>query len=199
MYGVGLHIVFIDANVLYSRTLRDWTLLSAAHPDIEAFQVRWSEDVLVEATYHLRRRHPEWNSAKIESVRRKLEQAFRDCRVTGYPAASDFSGSDPNDQHVHSAAVHCGADIVLTSDPAGLFPAGGGGDALPYEVWLPDDFLCWLDSYAWDVVHHVVREQSRFWARHHGEARLPEALEAAGAPLFADRVREHIREIALRG
>ncbi|MEU8071757.1 hypothetical protein AB0B20_18585 [Micromonospora sp. NPDC049151] len=41
-------LVFLDANVLYSRTLRDWISLLALEGDCTVFDLRYSEDVLSE-------------------------------------------------------------------------------------------------------------------------------------------------------
>ncbi|MFF5084379.1 hypothetical protein ACFY36_45665 [Actinoplanes sp. NPDC000266] len=47
--------VFADANVLYSRCLRDWLVLMALDSHYTTYEPRWSEAVLAEAFYHLRR------------------------------------------------------------------------------------------------------------------------------------------------
>ena len=65
MLGVGPHGVFVDANVLYSRTLRDWLGLLYTLPEYPLFQVYWSEDVLAETLYNLRRSHPEWPGVRL--------------------------------------------------------------------------------------------------------------------------------------
>ncbi len=57
------HAVFVDANVLYSRTQRDW--LGLLHRDTDAFEVFWSEDVITEALYHLRKKHQDWDGGQI--------------------------------------------------------------------------------------------------------------------------------------
>ena len=51
--------VFVDANVLYSRCLRDWLIMMALDSHYTAYELRWSEAVLAEAFYHLRREHPD--------------------------------------------------------------------------------------------------------------------------------------------
>jgi hypothetical protein len=43
--------VFVDANVLYSRCLRDWLILMALDSHYTAYAPRWSEAVLAEAFY----------------------------------------------------------------------------------------------------------------------------------------------------
>lgn len=199
MYGQGLHTVFVDANVLYSRTLRDWFFLMGMSGAGEIYRVRWSEDVLVEALYHLRREHPTWNSGQIEDVRSKLETGFADCKVTGFDVSTDAGPPDPHDLHVHSAALACGADIVLTADVPYLSWWEEKSDHLPYEAHDPDSFFCLVEDSAPDIVVDTIHKQSVYWAMHKGEARLVETLQAAGAVEFADRVARHLRRIALRG
>jgi hypothetical protein len=41
--------VFVDANVLYSRCLRDWLVLMALDSQHTVYRLRWSEAVLAEA------------------------------------------------------------------------------------------------------------------------------------------------------
>jgi len=45
--GTGPYSVFVDANVRYSRTLRDWLGMLYTTPDTPPFVVHWSEDFLV--------------------------------------------------------------------------------------------------------------------------------------------------------
>ena len=44
----GAASVFVDANVWYSRTRRDWLGMLYTVPEVPAFQVHWTEDVLAE-------------------------------------------------------------------------------------------------------------------------------------------------------
>ena len=50
--------VLIDANVLYSRTLRDWILLLEIESEARMFKVHWTEDILAEVLYRTRRKSP---------------------------------------------------------------------------------------------------------------------------------------------
>lgn len=120
----------MDANVLYSRTLRDWLALLQLSSPGEIYTVYWSEDVLAETIYHLRRSHPDWGGAKITSVRDRIVRTFEGGRVDDFKIDGSFPGSDANDQHVHAAAVACQADFVLTCD-GGSFVADQDRDAMP--------------------------------------------------------------------
>ncbi len=76
-------IVLLDANILYSRTLRDWIALLQNHSE-GLFSVAWTEDIMVETLYHLRKDHPLWSDAQIGGLRRKLEKPSQ---VDRFPAS----------------------------------------------------------------------------------------------------------------
>ena len=50
--------VFVDANVLYSKTLMDWLFLLKLH-NPGMFQVHTTEDVCAEVLANMRSRHPQ--------------------------------------------------------------------------------------------------------------------------------------------
>lgn len=115
--------MFVDANVLYSRTLRDWLALLRGDSSGELYTVYWSEDVLAEAIYHLRRNHRDWSGGKITRIRDLLAAAFEGGRVDDFTIDGSFPGSDADDEHVHAAAVACSAEIILTCDGGFLWQA----------------------------------------------------------------------------
>ncbi|MEU4789705.1 PIN domain-containing protein [Micromonospora tulbaghiae] len=116
-------LVFLDANVLYSRTLRDWVSLLALEGDCAVFDLRYSEDVLAEWMYRLRRKRPEHSEQAIGGQRRRFVQAFPYGLVTGYSPNDVPCPPDPDDRHVLAAAVHGRADILVTDDRR-AFPPG---------------------------------------------------------------------------
>lgn len=182
--------VLVDANVLYSRTLRDWLIM------IEVlggpYKVYWSEDILAEALYHLRREHPDWDGGKIASIRAKIVDALEGGRVEDFVVDGSFPG-DPHDRHVHAAALACHADIVLTADSG--FTDQAMADALPYEVYLPDAFFVLVDDSTPHVVRNVARRQAIYYYQRYGSADLCASLLNAGCPRFAERVRQRLLEI----
>ncbi|WP_229794929.1 PIN domain-containing protein [Saccharothrix coeruleofusca] len=188
----------MDANVLYSRTLRDWLALLQLESAEEIYTVYWTEDVLAEVIYRLRRRHPTWSGAKITSVRDLIAKTFEGGRVDDFTIDGSFFGKDGDDQHVHAAAVACQADIVLTGDN-GFFATGCDADARPYEVYKPDDFFMLVDDSAPHLVQRVTREQTLYWVRKGGRADLAGKLVEAGCLRFAERVRAHQGRLSLPG
>jgi predicted nucleic acid-binding protein len=189
----GVHRVFVDANVLFSRTLRDWLALLYLQGDRSVFAVFWSEDVLAEVLRNLRREHPDWDGRQIVAVREKIAGTFEVGLVVDFVVDGSYAGGDPHDAHVHAAAVACGADLLLTCD-VGHFP-----ETPEYEAITPDHFFCLVDEAAPMLVREVVRDQARYWGIKRGEADLAGYLARAEAHGFAGRVHRHLQAIALTG
>lgn len=188
--------VFLDANVLYSRTVRDWLGLLYTDEVFEPpFHAYWSEDVLGEAIYHLRRKHPTWDGAKIAMIRDHIASTFENGRVTDFAIDGSYAGADPGDAHVHAACVSCGADYLLTENGRD-FPQGLA-DELPYEVLTPDEFLQLVDDAFPQLVARAVQKQIAYWARRTGDVDLDGSLRKANCPGFAVRVVGHLRQQAL--
>jgi predicted nucleic acid-binding protein len=183
--------VLVDSNVFYSRTLRDWVGLLYTLRDDPVFQVFWTEDILAEVIYHLRRDHPDWDGARISSVRDKIARTFEVGRVVDFVVDGSYQGTDPHDAHVHAAAIACFAHVVLTCNTDD-FGAALERDALPYEVMSPDGFFTLIDDLAPDVVAEAAHDDAKYWFARTGQANPPERLRAAGAPDFAERVRRHL-------
>lgn len=183
--------VFVDSNVFYSRTLRDWLGLLYTRRENPVFQVFWTEDVVAEVIYHLRRRNPGWDGAHTRNVRDVIARTFEVGRVADFTVDGSYQGADPHDAHVHAAALACSADILLTCNTRD-FSAGLDRDILPYEVMGPDDFFTLIDDLAPDVVADAAHEDAKYWFERTGEAHPPEQLRGAQAPNFAERVRRHL-------
>ncbi|OJF14526.1 hypothetical protein BG844_09335 [Couchioplanes caeruleus subsp. caeruleus] len=137
--------MFVDANVLVSRCLRDWLVLMALDSEHTAYQMKWSEAVLAEAFYHLRRKRPDAPEQTIERWRRVLDEAFPEAKVTGFDPASVPQPADVNDHHVLAAAYAGEVDILLTADgDADNFQQCLDEVDAGIDVQHPDDFLCML-------------------------------------------------------
>lgn len=188
------HRVFVDANVLYSKTTRDWLFhLRIANEGL--FQLHCTEDVFAEAVHHLRKNHPRWAGARVAA----LSASFRtimDEVLEDFPSTIPFTGTDEGDYHVHAAAVHSRADLLLTNNRTSDFTAA---DDESYEVITPDDFFMLVASSAPAGARAALEGQIDHWKSRSSGVTLDEALEAAGCPLFAAKVRELLREKALRG
>ena len=183
--------VLPDANVLFSRTLRDWLGLCALHGPDGWYEVRWTEDILAETLYHLRMKNPAASYAQIGGIRDKIVAAFSGGRIAGYPIDPTIAYPDIFDAHVHAAAVHGGVDFVLTAD-RDFEKLAEILDSLPYEVHSPDSFFCLLDDSSPRSIRLVIKEQIDYWSKRQGRFNLCTQLVNAGAPQFAERVRAHL-------
>lgn len=190
--------VFVDANVLYPRTPRDWLALLQQKSAGQLYTVYWSEDVLAETMYHLRRSNPTWSGGKITRIRDRIAGIFEGGRVEDFLIDGTFPGDDANDQHVHAAAVACNAGYLLTADRGFRHP-GVDPDALPYEVCTPDDFFVLVDDNAPQVVADVTRDQAEYWMCRTQRVDLADKLHEAGCPNFARRVRHHQTQLSFSG
>ena len=62
--------VLLDANIWYSRTLTDWFFLIYLSSERPPFLILWSEDILAEAHYHLRKTIPAFRAGPSTGVLR---------------------------------------------------------------------------------------------------------------------------------
>jgi len=182
--------VLPDANVLYSRTLRDWLALCYLEAD-GWLEVKWTEDIMAEVVYRLRRDKPLASDQQIGGVRDRLVEVFHGGRIAGYAIDSGVRYPDIFDAHIHAAAVHGSVDLVITADQ-GFAALGERFDELPYEVHSPDSFFCLLDDSAPGAVEAVTQTQFGYWRIQSHRFDLCAHLAAAGAPRFAERVRRYL-------
>lgn len=70
---------------------------------------------------------------------------------------------------------------------------------MPYEVITPDEFFLLIDDCAPDLVQAVIGEQIHHLTQRGRRVELPERLQGAGCPHFAERVLRHLRRRALLG
>ena len=179
-----MHRVFVDSNVLGSKTLYDWVFLLREHSGA-MFALSTSEDVLDEAHRVWRKRHPNLGGEFREHRDRIFRKSFDDI-------CGDWDGGtapilDIHDSHVHNAAVHMNVDILLTSNIADF----GDPDLLPYDIYTPDEFFSLIAKNSFDA----VREVTDFQAKHYMKIRerfperetktLADALRDAGCFEFA--------------
>lgn len=180
----------MDANVLYSKTLRDWLILLQLESSGGLYELCWTEDILAEAIYHYRRNHPTIDGGVVTTIRDQIARSLEGGRIDDFVIDGSFPG-DPHDQHVHAAAVAGGATYLITQD-GGFTAAAIDLDTLPYEVHSPDSFLVLVDNSAPDHVRAVTAEQETYWSRRPRTKTLVDALREERCPEFAQRVLEHL-------
>lgn len=144
-----------------------------------------------EVLYHLRKNNPFLDDEQVGGVRRRLAAVFATGLITGYQIDSSTGYPDVYDAHVHCAAVHGRADIIVTGNARDFT----GMDEQPYEVYSPDDFFVLVDDSAPETVLSALRTQLRYYREKGGRFSLPEQLRTAGAPRFTERVRQYMHRI----
>ncbi len=135
-------IAVYDANILYPAPLRDLFIRLAQAGLVRA---RWTETIHDEWIRNVLKNNPSLSAERLARTRSLMNEAVRDCLVTGYEELiASLSLPDPDDRHVLAAAIRAGADVIVTYNLTD-FPA----DTLArfdIEAQHPDDFLvCLLD------------------------------------------------------
>lgn len=114
--------MFVDANILVQRVLRDYTLYADT---FEIIDVRWSDGVLEEMTSNLagkglvrgetlpERQH---NAERLRELMTEYYE-YASVEVEQWAATTaDSMEMDQKDRHVFAAALSAGADILLTEN-----------------------------------------------------------------------------------
>lgn len=110
-----ISVVLADANILYSRTLRDYFLYAA---DQGAIEIHWSQQILDEMSRNLRHNLGlnEADTARLELLMDDyIEYALIDVESEDLVAV-DGVAMDAGDRHVLAAALSADADILLTEN-----------------------------------------------------------------------------------
>lgn len=149
-------VVVYDACVLFPAPLRDLLLRLAAAGLVQA---KWTEQILDECFSNLKAARPDLKDEALARTRSLMNQAVRDCLVTGYEhAVEGITLPDPDDRHVAAAAVRCAAQVIVTSNlkdfPAEVLRPLG------LEAQSPDDFVLELIDQAPGAVCLVVARQA---------------------------------------
>jgi predicted nucleic acid-binding protein len=112
MSGTPPLVAFLDASVLYPALLRN-LLMHLAVRDL--FQARWSDRVHEEWIAALLRNRRDLTPEQLARTRKLMDENVDDALVSGY---EDIVGQlmlpDPNDRHVLAAAIHGGANVIVT-------------------------------------------------------------------------------------
>jgi len=165
-----------------------------------AYAPRWSEAVLAEAFYHLRRNNPSAPERQVESWRERLDTYFPEAKITHWDPKSVPSPADPDDHHVLAAAYAGQVDILFTSDgDIGNFQrcldqAGAG-----ISVLHVDEFFCLVADRYPELVRRRYLSQIMYWQRRHrtdeetAADSCLENLDRAGAKSFSFLLRTHER------
>lgn len=189
--------VLVDSNVLFSKTLLDWLFHLRTHNE-GLFQLYATEDILAEVLSNMREKHPgapgHLTRRRLELMRTALDEILPDYPGDDTPGGGGFTGRDPHDFHVHSAATAGRASLLLTvNDPRDFTQSP---DNEPYEVIHPDAFFCMVANSNPNCLMPITRAQLDYWNARGHNRQLDDALRAAACPTFADGVRRTIKRLA---
>ncbi len=110
-----ISVVLADANILFSRTLRDYFLYAAAAGAIE---IHWSQQILDEMSCNLRKQFGfrQADTDRLEELMNAyIEYALIEVEAEDLATVQNVE-MDAKDRHVLAAALSVDADILLTQN-----------------------------------------------------------------------------------
>lgn len=155
MYAL-LFVAVLDTNVIFPNSLRD-TLLRAGISGL--YRMYWTETILDELRRNLiakKNLTPEKAQKLVDRMNWYFGEAVL---IRGYEPLIATMTNDPKDRHVLAAAVHIGAQVIVTNNLVD-FP----DDALdPYgiEAQSPDEFLLRLCELHKHRLAQIIVEQAQ--------------------------------------
>lgn len=186
-------LVFVDADVLYSTTLRAW-LFNLAHAEsinTPSFEIVVSEDVIAETVSRWRDNHPKAPGGVTTNLSTQLRTL---CTVVAdYDCEVEFPGQDEGDIHVFAAALSAEVGYLVTKDTGFLHLPEEIQDDLPFEIYHPDEFLLLVDAQDRSNVMEATRATMRHrLSRGQDQVGMVEMLRKNACPKFADVVESHL-------
>lgn len=148
-------IAVYDANILYPAPLRDLFVRLAQSGLVRA---KWTETIHDEWIRNVIKDNPQLSPERLTRTRSLMNEAIRDCLVTGYEDLIDsLVLPDPDDRHVLAAAIRAGAEVIVTSNLKD-FPAE---KLSQYDIQAihPDDFLVGRLDAAPGLICTVLKRQ----------------------------------------
>jgi len=144
-----------DANILYPAPIRDLFIRIAQAGLVRA---KWTDAIHEEWMRNVLKDNPHLSAERLARTRTLMNEAVRDCLVTGYEELiSTLSLPDLDDRHVLAAAIHAGADVIVTCNLAD-FPAETLA-GFNIEAQHPDDVLAYLLDQAPGVLCACLKRQ----------------------------------------
>jgi hypothetical protein len=176
-----------DANILYPAPLRDLFIRLAQAGLVRA---KWTDTIHDEWLRNVLKDNPRLVEERLDRTRSLMNEAVRDCLVTGYETLIEsLTLPDPDDRHVLAAAIRAGAQVIVTCNLTD-FPEE---TLARFDIVAlhPDDFLLRLFESAPHVVCAAVKRQRESLRN---PPKTPEelltTLEDQGLPQAVARLRE---------
>lgn len=177
--------VFLDANVLYSNTVR--SLFIWLHVN-GAVQIYWSVEAWEEAFRSFESKNGHEKGLRFRaSMRKNAIDKFSECMVDPHPITA-IGLKDPDDEHILSAAIKCESEFLLTNDATFV------GEPLPSEVKTtlasPDIFLSNLIVSNPVMVRQSVQDHIRSLSSKPTFEVYRESLRKSGVPSVASFIED---------
>lgn len=135
-----IKVVLADANVLYSRVLRDCLVYAA---DEGVIAIRWSRAILTEAVEPLQANNLRFDDGQADLLIRLFNAAYPHAEVrptaTARRKVNKLEMPDEDDRHVLAAAVSARAEVLCTNNVKDFPPdamASVGIELLTADVLL---------------------------------------------------------------
>jgi predicted nucleic acid-binding protein len=177
----------LDTDVIYSRVLHE--LIGRLAYQERLLTLVWSDELLNEAKRILveRKQVPQQAAERWVDYMRK---AFPDQRIEIDHLAADLDPTelttDPGDHHICALAIAGHADILLT------FDHGYISESLAkhgIRVLTPDAFLDTTLQENPDAIMGAIQSQTEVWGGGRPISELLDAIQRAGATMFAGNAR----------
>ena len=182
----------LDANVLFSASLRDTLLWPAFARIYQAHFTNWIHEEWIRAVLKQR---PHLTRGPLELTRYLMNSKIPDALVENYEhLIDDLQLPDANDRHVLAAAIHAGCDRIVTWNIAD-FPVSA---LEPYGIktCAPDDFLCeLLRDFPRDMLDSLKRQRANLSKPPLAVEQFLENLRKQNLPKFVQAVEAHSNEI----
>jgi len=178
-----------DANMLYPAPLRDLFIRIAQAGLVRA---RWTETIHDEWIRNVLKDNSRLSAERLARTRTLMNEAVRDCLVTGYEdLIESLALPDPDDRHVLAAAIRTSADVIVTYNLTD-FPAETL-TRFDIEARHPDDFLVGLLDLAPGLVCAAVKRQRESLQNPPKSAQeLLATLESQGLTQAVARLRQFV-------
>ena len=184
--------VLYDACVLYPASIRD-LLIELARTGL--FRAKWTARIHSEWIDAVLRERSDLSRPQLEHVARLMDRAVLDCVVTDFETLEPgFALPDPNDNHILAAAIHCGAQEIVTFNLKD-FPEQS---LRPYGIQAihPDQFVGHLFDLNDEAVCEAVRRIRRRLTKPARSAlEIIETYERNGLAVSASSLRGRVNSL----
>lgn len=181
-----------DANILYPAPLRDLFIRIAQAGLVRA---RWTETIHDEWARNVLKNNPALTFDRLSRTRTLMNEAVRDCLVTGFEGfIESLSLPDPDDRHVLAAAIHANAEAIITFNLKD-FPTSTLSSHSIVAIH-PDEFLISLiDAAPGQVCSAIKRQREGLKNPPKTAEELLDTLESQGLVQTVARLRQFVDEL----